>query len=88
MGRDSSRFRPAFSPMFKPDSDDAGEIQMLLHSRGWELMRERILMEIERKRDYLETHDSLLPKTQGCIEGLRIALRIPEILEREHKKPG
>lgn len=61
------------------------DIETMRCSLAWRCIEDRLISEIERQRTELEK--PLSPQTterhRGIIEGLRIALRLPETLELE-----
>jgi hypothetical protein len=69
----------------KLDRLDAAEIEQTLASPGWQFIQQRIERTIQQKVD--EVLAPLDPvktaQLRGAIEGLKIALRVPEILKAE-----
>lgn len=70
------------------DGIDSQHVSDTLDTRGWQLIRQRL----ERTRD-LKIRELVKPsdavttaQLRGLIEGLGIALRVPEILMAEGKK--
>lgn len=69
----------------KLDAVDAEKVRQVMASYGWQLIRTRLhqtvaakVEELKRPLDPTET-----AACRGMIEGLELALKIPEILERE-----
>jgi hypothetical protein len=69
------------------DSGDLDALIDLERSRGYALVRERILAELERYRTGLEADSDIgwTSRLRGKIEALRTVLEIPEILKAEIK---
>jgi hypothetical protein len=71
--------------METPDSSELDALCDTVRSRGYELMRERILTALENKRSELET-DLGVEQTafdRGYIWALRMVLTVPTILRDE-----
>jgi hypothetical protein len=70
------------------DSGDLDAMQDLEISRGWELVRDRIAGELERKQVALEGDGDFqeVCELRGYIRALRMVLQIPEIRKDEIKQ--
>ena len=72
--------------MMKPeplDLIDADNIQILLDTPAWKLVAQRIVLDLDQRRQSLEVYtqsDLDMRFTQGYIAGLRHALSIPQVL--------
>jgi hypothetical protein len=68
---------------------DLEAITVLLNSRGWQLVKESIHEERERKKENLtissETEDEVL---KGVCQGLLLALDMPELIKKDLKSGG
>ena len=68
------------------DTGDLDALEELKRDRGYQLVRDRIELAIERARCELESKNLDYPKTcdlRGYIHGLRLVLDIPLILRSE-----
>jgi hypothetical protein len=75
----------------RTDSELSAEldaIKELRRSAGWELVKERLQEELERRRTALESPQDMqtTDTTRGYIAALRLAVMVPEILEMEFKR--
>lgn len=78
-----SRRRPE-----KLDGIDADNIFTVVNGAGWRLIRERIETALSKKRDELETPLDPIKtaEVRGHIDGLKVALKVPDILMAEAKE--
>ncbi len=67
-----------------PDSAELDALRELVRSPGYSLLKDRIEQTIEDRRNDMED-DGDPQRLRGIIAGLRLALRIPEILISEIK---
>jgi hypothetical protein len=69
----------------KLDGIDADEIRKTTASPGWQLIRQRVETALTGKLAELEQPSDAVATAQlrGFIAGLRLALKVPEILIRE-----
>lgn len=74
----------------KLDGIDADHIGRVLDSRGWQLIKQRIEKALAMRIDELQGDLDALKtaEVRGVIQGLKLALQIPNILKGEANTHG
>ncbi len=72
------------------DAVDGELLESLLHSRGWQLTRQRLehelsMQQTDLEREHTETETAHI---RGMIGGLRLAIALPERIEKEARSKG